>query len=106
MEPFYIVADALYECREMDVLVDCVAGIVTRSAQLVNWVSLESGEHIEPADRFEYPISILPFLGASVKFQGSVSCLSHRSVKEFLTCPAARWGSFPNGNILGYVRIS
>jgi len=95
------VADTLCECREMDVLVDCVAGIVTRSAQLVNWVSLESGEHIEPADRFEYPRSMLPLLGSSVNFQGSASSLSHRSVKEFLECPGARRGSLRRGLSLG-----
>lgn len=56
---------------------------------------------IDIEDRFEDPMSILPLVGTLVTLQDSILTLAHKSVKDFLESPRARWGSLQMGEFLG-----
>ena len=61
----------------------------------------DSGESIDPDDRFEDSMSILPFVGNLVNVQDSVLTLAHKSVKDFLESPRALYGPLQLGLFLG-----
>ena len=57
----------------------------------------EVGEDVEPDNRFEDLMSILPLLGNLVNVQDFILSLSHKSIKDFLESPRARRGSLQMG---------
>ena len=77
---------------------------VTEAAEFA--IIEDSPDIIQPSDRFEDPLSILPLVGTLITVQDSILTLAHKSVKDFLESPRAKWGPLQIGRFLGTLNYS